>query len=145
MKQSKDPFEMAFEGQDESPPDSPIAHEDSESQSLNANAQRIVDGQEDEDDNIATHSISQSTLKTPTVAAPSSAAAAKTKEEEEEEEEENMDVELGKFAASGDPDKMAKMQLMSHPLTFLPFYSFNFPYSLAHEDGLILFPLVFSN
>lgn len=135
MKQSKDPFEMAFEGQEESPPDSPIAHEDSENQSLNA--PRIVDVQEDEDDNIATHPISQSTLKTSTVAAPSSAA--KTKEEEEEEEEENMDVELGKFSASGDPDKMAKMQLMSHPLTFLPFYSFNFPHSLAHEDGLNLF------
>lgn len=113
MKQSKDPFEMAFEGQEESPPDSPVAHEDSENQSLNA--PRIVDVQEDEDDNIATHPISQSTLKTSTVAAPSSAA--KTKEEEEEEEEENMDVELGKFSASGDPDKMAKMQAILSQFT----------------------------
>ncbi|CAA2998115.1 transcription initiation factor TFIID subunit 11-like [Olea europaea subsp. europaea] len=34
----------------------------------------------------------------------------KSKEEDEEEEEENMDVELGKFPSSGDPDKVAIMQ-----------------------------------
>ncbi|KAL6315010.1 hypothetical protein AAG906_030844 [Vitis piasezkii] len=101
MKQSKDPFEVAFE--ESSPPDSPV--------------EEIVGGQiEDEDDaNVNVHPTS-----TPS-AAPSSGTmvppTAKSKDEDEEEEEENMDVELGKLPTSGDPHKMAKMQAILSQFT----------------------------
>eukprot|EP00262_Sarcandra_glabra_P019187 TRINITY_DN714_c0_g1_i1.p1 TRINITY_DN714_c0_g1~~TRINITY_DN714_c0_g1_i1.p1 ORF type:complete len:197 (-),score=57.77 TRINITY_DN714_c0_g1_i1:5-595(-) len=99
MKQSKDPFEVAFDDPD-SPPDSPIPPEDE--------TPTTADG----DDDIGARP--QSSTPVPPVV--TSAGAGKTKEEEEEEEEENMDVELGKLP-SGDPDKMAKMQAILSQFT----------------------------
>ncbi|KAK1424945.1 hypothetical protein QVD17_20286 [Tagetes erecta] len=105
MKQSKDPFEAAFEEIDDSPPDTPYTHNDTEAQTpalqLPINSQRY-----DVENNI--NSLNQSRTR---VKLASTSAANKNKEDDDdEEEEENMDVELGKFSSTGDPDKMAKMQ-----------------------------------
>lgn len=101
MKQSKDPFEAAFEEQEESPPDSPIAPDNTETHT--PAALHIANGQEDDDSNTPKQSTSTivSALEV-TVSRP----AGKAKEEDEEEEEDNMDGELEKFPASGDRDKM---------------------------------------
>ena len=102
MKQSKDPFEVAFE--ESSPPDTPV--------------EEIIGGQiEDEDDahvNVHPTSTSSAPLSGTTIP-----PTVKTKDEEEEEEEENMDVELGKLSTSGDPHKMAKMQYVFSLFVFL--------------------------
>ncbi|MFS8026800.1 hypothetical protein Hanom_Chr16g01490941 [Helianthus anomalus] len=105
MKQSKDPFEVAFEEIDDSPPDTPYTHDGTEAQTMAAqptiNSQRC-----DVENNI--NPLNQPRTR---VKMGSTSAANKNKEDdEEEEEEENMDVELGKFSSTGDPDKMAKMQ-----------------------------------
>ncbi|BAT96744.1 Transcription initiation factor TFIID subunit 11 TBP-associated factor [Vigna angularis] len=100
MKQSKDPFEAAFE---ESPPESPT---------------------EIEADTIHNHSHNhnhnQNPIPSPSVlplnpGPPQKASTVvknkdKDKDDEEEEEEDNMDVELSKLPSTGDPHKMAKMQ-----------------------------------
>jgi len=112
MKQvSKDPFEAAFEEQEDFPA---VA----------------VDGQQDDVDDdyhgieIAaagpSTSTSTSTAPTPPVSVAKSNAKSKD-DDQEEEEEENMDVELSKLpsAAESDPDKMAKMQYV---LLLLPLY-----------------------
>jgi len=106
MKQSKDPFEAAFE---ESPPESPT---------------------EIEADSIHNHSHNlnhnQNPIPSPSVlplnpGPPQKASAVvknkdkdKDKDDEEEEEEDNMDVELSKLPSTGDPHKMAKMQFVTH-------------------------------
>ncbi|KVH91213.1 transcription initiation factor TFIID subunit 11-like [Cynara cardunculus var. scolymus] len=109
MKQSKDPFEVAADEQEESPPDSPVGHDETETQP--PSAQPTVSSQGAD---VDTNSIRPSNPQKATIASAStSAAAAKTvknKEDYDEEEEENMDVELGKVPSSSDPDKMAKMQ-----------------------------------
>ncbi|KAJ4980245.1 hypothetical protein NE237_031082 [Protea cynaroides] len=105
MKQSKDPFEVAFEEQQESPPESSVAADETETQTPAATSTIPMDVQED-DPNVNIQPTHPST----SVVAPSAAATAGKMKEEEEEEEENMDVELGKFSSTGDPDKMAKMQ-----------------------------------
>ncbi|XP_050108851.1 transcription initiation factor TFIID subunit 11 [Malus sylvestris] len=119
-QQSKDPFEAAFEEQeDDSPPDSPAV----------AEAARAAFGALEEDDPLLVPGPSSSsapsaaapkataitrTRTTPTAAAtaPSASArpAVKNKDDDDDDDEDNMDVELGKFSATGDPDKMAKMQ-----------------------------------
>ncbi|KAI3693261.1 hypothetical protein L6452_33093 [Arctium lappa] len=107
MKQSKDPFEVAAEEQEESPPDTPVGHDETETQP--PAAQPTVSSQGADADN----SIRPSNPQKATIASASTSAAAKTvknKEDDDEEEEENMDVELGKVPSSTDPDKMAKMQ-----------------------------------
>lgn len=107
MKQSKDPFEVAAEEQEESPPDSPVGHDETEAQP--PPGQPIVSSREADVDNA----IRPSNPQKATTASASTSAAAKTvknKEDDDEEEEENMDVELGKVPSSSDPDKMAKMQ-----------------------------------
>ncbi|XP_022873334.1 transcription initiation factor TFIID subunit 11-like isoform X5 [Olea europaea var. sylvestris] len=81
MKKSKDPFEVAFEEQDVSPPESPTGPDENEEKTRAASNSVVTAG-----------------------------PVGKSKEEDEEEEEENMDVELGKFPSSGDPDKVAIMQ-----------------------------------
>ncbi|KAK9266403.1 hypothetical protein L1049_014077 [Liquidambar formosana] len=115
MKQSKDPFEAAFEEQEESPPDSPIAPDDIETQIPAPPV--TVNGQEDGYIGANIHPTNPSTSTVPSVSAGTTIPPAKTKEEDEEEEEENMDVELGKFTPSGDPDKMAKMQAILSQFT----------------------------
>lgn len=107
MAQSKDPFEVAAEEQEESPPDSPVGRDETETQP--SSAQPTVSSQGADVDN----SIRPSNPRKATIASASTSAAAKTgknKEDDDEEEEENMDVELGKVPSSSDPDKMAKMQ-----------------------------------
>ncbi|TKY69001.1 Transcription initiation factor TFIID subunit 11 [Spatholobus suberectus] len=85
MKQSKDPFEAAFE---ESPPESP-AEAEAEAETQNPTSSSSV---------------------VPLVPQPPQTQKPKNKDEEEEEEEDNMDVELSKLPSAGDPHKMAKMQ-----------------------------------
>lgn len=105
MKKSKDPFEIAFEEQEESPPESPVGLDENEAQTTtgtNVNLERESD----------VKPPANTTYASTSAMAPNSGPATigKPKEDDEEEEEENMDVELGKFPASGDPAKMAKMQ-----------------------------------
>lgn len=107
MKQSNDPFEVATEEQDESPPDSPVGHEETGTQT--PVAQPIVSSRGGEVNKSSRNLNSRKAI----VASASTSAAAKNvknKEDDDEEEEENMDVELGKFPSSSDPSKMATMQ-----------------------------------
>lgn len=112
MKQSKDPFEAAFEEQEDSPPGSPA--DAFETQNPNSVvAQGTVADQED--DISGGNGKKVATQFTPPASAAGTSSgpnttAIKNKDDDDEEEEENMDVELGKFPSSGDPDKMAKMQ-----------------------------------
>lgn len=96
-KKMKDPFEAAYEEQD-SPPTSPSPLPEEEAPAVEVEDEEAAPG-------------SQSLATAPSVEGNASTAiGGKGKEDEEEEEEENMDVELRKFPATGDPDKMAKMQ-----------------------------------
>lgn len=141
MKQFKDPFEAAFEEQEESPPDSPAPPDDPDAPPAVASAPASASapaptpaaaaaadaGHDDDDDDYdddlldepsapAAHPSSSSAAPNANATAAAAAApaaasgAARNREEEEEEEDENMEVELGKLAPGGDPDKMAKMQ-----------------------------------
>ncbi|XP_020208917.1 transcription initiation factor TFIID subunit 11 [Cajanus cajan] len=105
MKQSKDPFEAAFE---ESPPESPVETEaEAEAETQNP----------------------PSSSSAPPLPQPQKVSATKNKDkekdkdkdkekdEEEEEEEDNMDVELAKLPSAGDPHKMAKMQAILSQFT----------------------------
>ncbi|XP_004515437.1 transcription initiation factor TFIID subunit 11 isoform X2 [Cicer arietinum] len=104
MKQSKDPFEAAFE---ESPPDSPIEVEpDPEAENTRSNSLVAQPTHTHEEDG---HMKNTSASNTTTIV--------KNKDEEEDEEEDNMDVELAKFPAAGDPHKMAKMQAVLSQFT----------------------------
>ncbi|XP_022152728.1 transcription initiation factor TFIID subunit 11 [Momordica charantia] len=127
MKQSKDPFEAAFEEQEESPPNSPSAADVVEIQT-NVAASDALDSHDGDDDPkaataaaaaVATHSGIPSAPTTSMFVSSSSnvSAAPKTKDDDEEEEEENVEVELAKFPSSGDPDKMAKMQAILSQFT----------------------------
>jgi transcription initiation factor TFIID subunit 11 len=116
MKQSKDPFEVAFEEQDDSPPDSPIAPDDNETQ--NTATQTSLNNDGDADVITAnTGSTKPSTSKSVRISHTTPGTTNKNKEEDDEEEEENMDVELGKFPSTGDPDKMATMQAILSQFT----------------------------
>ncbi|KAK9068250.1 hypothetical protein SSX86_012361 [Deinandra increscens subsp. villosa] len=104
MKQSKDPFEVPAE---DSMPDSPVGHADTETQ--DPAVQPTVSSQGADVDNSNHPSNQQKTI----IKSASTSAATKTgknKDDEDEEEEENMDVELGKVPSSNDPSKLAKMQ-----------------------------------
>ncbi|CAL5346620.1 unnamed protein product [Camellia sinensis] len=122
MKQSKDPFEVAFEEQvDESPPDSPVvdrietqnqAHSESTASQLGVN----VNAHEDEDDDYDDEDLVEKANK-PLKSRAVASVNRKKKEEDEEEEEENMEVELRKAPSITDPDKMAKMQTILSQFT----------------------------
>ena len=107
MKLSKDPFEVAFEEVDDSPPDSPYAHDDNETQTLAA--QPTIHSQRYGEEN-SMHPSNQPKARVRLGSTSASVATNKNKDDDDEEEDENMDVELGKFPSTGDPDKMAKMQ-----------------------------------
>ena len=124
-QQSKDPFEAAFEEQEDSPPDSPVAAavvaDDVQTLQNPTVTNTLADAQEDDDPVLVPRDPSSSSSMATTSAAhmpvssrvrvPSASAAKnKDKDDDEEEEEETMEVELSKFPSSGDPDKMAKMQ-----------------------------------
>ncbi|KAL2320577.1 hypothetical protein Fmac_029546 [Flemingia macrophylla] len=107
MKQSKDPFEAAFE---ESPPESPVETEaeveaEAEIQNPRSSSSSVVPQPQ---------KVSKNKEK----------EKEKEKEEEEEEEEDNMDVELAKLPSYGDPHKMAKMQSVLLLLQFSIYPSF---------------------
>ncbi|KAF5944725.1 hypothetical protein HYC85_018802 [Camellia sinensis] len=121
MKQSKDPFEVAFEELDEeSPPDSPLPPDGIETQtqihaheSAAEEEQIAIDSNDKEDvvdivENTNTPSVNTKPSKYRAHAGPS--VTGKMKEEDDEEEEENMDIELGKLSSTADPHKKAKMQ-----------------------------------
>ncbi|KAL3520466.1 hypothetical protein ACH5RR_018615 [Cinchona calisaya] len=113
MKQSKDPFEVAFEEQEESLPESPIAYDENENETQIPAA---VSGQGD-DVGTSVHPANPSTATGAAVSIGNTGPIGKSKEEDEEEEEENMEIELGKYPTSGDPDKMAKMQTILSQFT----------------------------
>ncbi|KAG6431774.1 hypothetical protein SASPL_109857 [Salvia splendens] len=104
MKKSKDPFEIAFEEQEESPPESPVGLDENESQAA------AGPGGGDQDMNANVLTAGPSTAAAGSVPMGTATQVGKNKEEDEDEEEENMDVELGKLRPSGDPTKTAKMQ-----------------------------------
>ncbi|XP_070043638.1 transcription initiation factor TFIID subunit 11-like isoform X2 [Nicotiana tomentosiformis] len=106
MKRSKDPFEAAFEGQDDSLPESPIGIDENEGQDQAAVDVHVHGG----DDANTGSRDNPSASRAASVSVGTTGPISKPKEEDEEEEEENMDVQLGKFSASSDPDKMSKMQ-----------------------------------
>ncbi|XP_019257050.1 PREDICTED: transcription initiation factor TFIID subunit 11-like isoform X2 [Nicotiana attenuata] len=106
MKRSKDPFEAAFEGQDDSPPESPVGIDENEGQDQAAVDVHVHGG----DDANTGFRDNPSASRAASVSVGTADPISKPKEEDEEEEEENMDVQLGKFSASSDPDKMSKMQ-----------------------------------
>ncbi|KAG8379299.1 hypothetical protein BUALT_Bualt07G0074000 [Buddleja alternifolia] len=112
MKKSKDPFEIAFEEQEESPPESPVGPDENEVQT-SAGPSMIVSG--DFDVNADARAADPSTSAAAPISVGTAGPVGKNKEEEEEEEEENVDVELGKLRPSGDPVKTAKMQeILAH-------------------------------
>ncbi|XP_073015231.1 transcription initiation factor TFIID subunit 11-like isoform X3 [Primulina eburnea] len=106
MNKSKDPFEIAFEEPEESPPDSPVGLDENESQTSLGHIRGDVNASA----NI--HTSHASTSSAVTVAIGTAGPVGKPKEDDDDEEEENMDVELGKLPSSGDPDKVAKMQAL---------------------------------
>ncbi|KAL3523221.1 hypothetical protein ACH5RR_016055 [Cinchona calisaya] len=111
MKQTKDPFEVAFEEQEESPPESPIAPDENETQTP-----AVIISQGD-DVGTSVHPSNPSTATDAAILIGTAGRIAKSKEEDEEEEEENMEIELGKFSTGGDPDEMAKMQTILSQFT----------------------------
>lgn len=113
MKQSKDPFEAAFE---ESPPESPIETEpdpdaDTEIPPSTSLISQTTHTNEEDNQFKNTNSTNNATI-------------AKNKDDDDDEEEDNMDVELAKFPTAGDPHKMAKMQLVT--CFFFLYISFHF-------------------
>lgn len=136
-QQSKDPFEAAFEEQEDSPPDSPAAVD-----AIRAALDEDYDeGLPPEDPSssstplapaatttttIATVTPTTKTITKKATAKPTPAPARATlkqshqsKEDDDDEDEDNVDVELGKYPATGDPVKMAKMQYV--PFSFVYF------------------------
>ncbi|KAK4483836.1 hypothetical protein RD792_011043 [Penstemon davidsonii] len=112
MKKSKDPFEIAFEEQEESPPESPVGLDENEPQT---SAGPSVNLGGDFDANPIVHTTDPSTSLAVPLSVGTSGPIAKPKEDDEEEEEENMEVELGKLPSRGDPAKTAKMQeILAH-------------------------------
>ncbi|KAK4747739.1 hypothetical protein SAY87_014325 [Trapa incisa] len=108
MKQFKDPFEAAFEEQQEdSPPESPSPADDFSTQP----SVPPTEAANPEDDEL---NAPPSSVLFPS---PTAAAATKNKEEEDEDVEDNMEVELSKLPSGGDPDKMAKMQAILSQFT----------------------------
>nr|GFA58119.1 transcription initiation factor TFIID subunit 11-like [Tanacetum cinerariifolium] len=105
MKLSKDPFEVAFEEVDDSPPDAPYAHDDTQTLA----AQPTIHSQRYDQEN-SMHPLNQPKARIRLGSTSASVPNNKNKDDDDEEEDENMDVELGKFSSTGDPDKMAKMQ-----------------------------------
>ncbi|CAN1225859.1 Transcription initiation factor TFIID subunit 11 [Linum grandiflorum] len=114
MNQLKDPFEAAYEEQEDSPPDSPLAADELEAAAPPGSQGA---GTVEEDDETAGGDIR---LSDPSSSAPPSSSArnkGKLREEDEDEEEDNMEVELAKLRSTADPDKMAKMQTILSQFT----------------------------
>ncbi|WCJ42683.1 Transcription initiation factor TFIID subunit 11 [Euphorbia peplus] len=114
MKQSKDPFEAAFEEQEETPPDSPIGPDEMDTQTLAASQNPPVAPEDYDGENAGARRVDPSTS---TRMLANARNKGKNKEEDDDEEEENVEVELAKFPSSGDPDKMAKMQAILSQFT----------------------------
>ncbi|KAL6545415.1 transcription initiation factor TFIID subunit 11 [Orobanche gracilis] len=107
MKKSKDPFEIAFEDQEESPPGSPVGVDENETQTSAGTVMFVGEDTDTSADVLPTDPSIPTSLGT--------AGSIGKNKEDDDDEEENMDVELGKLQASGDPAKMAKMQeILAH-------------------------------
>ncbi|CAL0316168.1 unnamed protein product [Lupinus luteus] len=119
MKVSKDPFEAAFDEQEDSPPESPA--KDSEVQNPDSVAAEVIVVDLEDDFSVGNGKKAANQFAPASAAGTSSGpvvTATKNKDDdEEEEEEENMEVELGKFPPGGDPDKMTKMQAILSQFT----------------------------
>ncbi|GJV11040.1 transcription initiation factor TFIID subunit 11 [Tanacetum coccineum] len=107
MMQSKDPFEVADEEHEESPPHTPVDHDEIETQ---IPAGQLTVSSSGADTNNGNHSLNPGKATTTLASTSAADKNVKNKEDDDEEEEENMDVELGKLPSSSDPSKMAKMQ-----------------------------------
>nr|GEV81902.1 nucleotidyltransferase family protein isoform 4 [Tanacetum cinerariifolium] len=107
MMQSKDPFEVADEEHEESPPHTPVDHDEIETQ---IPARQLTVSSSGADTNNGNHSLNPGKATTTLASTSAADKSVKNKEDDDEEEEENMDVELGKLPSSSDPSKMAKMQ-----------------------------------
>ncbi|KAK4371151.1 hypothetical protein RND71_010626 [Anisodus tanguticus] len=107
MKHSKDPFEAAIEEEEVSPPESPVGLDENETEDQTA---FNVSAHGGDDANINSGTENRLTSRNVPISAGTAGPSSKIKEEDEEEEEENMDMQLGKFAPSSDPDKLSKMQ-----------------------------------
>ncbi|KAG5041868.1 hypothetical protein AAZX31_03G001700 [Glycine max] len=105
MKQSKDPFEAAFE---ESPPESPTATE-TEAETQNPTPPPPPPPPPSSFSGVAVVALNPQQ--------PQNQKVKNKDNEEEEEEEDNMDVELAKLPSTGDPHKMAKMQAILSQFT----------------------------
>ncbi|KAL6497322.1 transcription initiation factor TFIID subunit 11 [Orobanche gracilis] len=107
MKKSKDPFEIAFEDQEESPPGSPVGVDENETQTSAGTVMFVGEDTDTSADVLPADPSIPASLGT--------AGSIGKNKEDDDDEEENMDVELGKLQASGDPAKMAKMQeILAH-------------------------------
>ncbi|KAJ4828537.1 hypothetical protein Tsubulata_002876, partial [Turnera subulata] len=136
MKQSKDPFEAAYEEQEESPPESPTPQDDLDPQIAStappssdgagavgvgggsgggaSSSQDVVGlANQDDDENFVRGSAPSSTP----MASARNMGPKNNKDDDDEEEEDNMEVELSKFPSSADPVKMAKMQTILSQFT----------------------------
>ncbi|CAN4124973.1 unnamed protein product [Withania somnifera] len=107
MKHSKDPFEAAIEEEEGSPAESPVGLDENETEDQAALNGSVHGG---DDANINPGPDNCLTSSTVPISVGTAGPSSKIKEEDEEEEEENMDVQLGKFSSSSDPDKVVKMQ-----------------------------------
>ncbi|KDP33286.1 hypothetical protein JCGZ_13073 [Jatropha curcas] len=117
MKQSKDPFEAAYEEQVDtpSPPDSPIGPDELETQTPAAASQDPAAVPEYDD--IGSAGVHPADPSTSMPMLPAVRSKAKNKEDDDDEYEDNMEVELSKFPSSADPDKMARMQAILSQFT----------------------------
>lgn len=128
-QQSKDPFEAAFEEQEDSPPDSPAAvdairaalDEDYDEglppEDPSSSSTPLAPAAATATTTVATVTPTTKTITRKATTKPTPAPARATlkqshqsKEDDDDEDEDNVDVELGKYPATGDPVKMAKMQ-----------------------------------
>ncbi|KAL8457601.1 hypothetical protein ACS0TY_034645 [Phlomoides rotata] len=114
MKRSKDPFEIAFEEQEESPPESPVGPDENEA---HTSAGPDISGSGDLDMNANVLAKNPSTSSAAPISVGTADQIVKNKEDDDEEEEDNMDIEIGKTHSSGDPAKTAKMQEMLSQFT----------------------------
>ncbi|XP_074281872.1 transcription initiation factor TFIID subunit 11 [Silene latifolia] len=114
---SKDPFEAAFEEQEESPPESPATAANVEENQLGVGPSSNEENHQPEDVFSDPNVPSSSTR--PPLARTLQLNNNKTKDEDgdDEDEDEQMDVAMGKFPPSGDPDKLAKMQTILSQFT----------------------------
>ncbi|KAL5715425.1 hypothetical protein ACHQM5_017246 [Ranunculus cassubicifolius] len=119
--QSRDPFEVAYEDDSldqESPIDSPVAATDDDI---------VVGTSSNAGDGFAMNNVSNSSSdNNVSMNKPSSSGSTpmattttleKNKDDDDDEEDDTMEIDLGKYTAGGDPDKLVKMQAILSQFT----------------------------